>query len=97
VSEERDCGNTCAIDIAGEVDGSVGDIYEIIEGRKEGRKEGRQHPMRENDGSIYLTRRVGKSDKNTKSSRQQNIPSLVRREMRMDEWLAAAAAARPDR
>ncbi|CAM6022264.1 unnamed protein product [Sphagnum balticum] len=39
-----------------------------------------------------------KSDKNTKSSRQQNIPSLVRREMRMDQWLAAAAAAaaRPD-
>ncbi len=93
MSEERDCGNTCAIDIAGEVDGSVGDIYEIIEGRKAGR----QHPMRENDGSIYLTRRVGKSDKNTKSSRQQNIPSLVRREMRMDQWLAAAAAARPDR
>ncbi len=38
VSEERDCGNTCAIDIAGEVDGSVGDIYEIIEGRQAGRQ-----------------------------------------------------------
>jgi hypothetical protein len=54
VSEERDFGiHTCAIDIAGEVDESVGDIYEIIECRqgRAGRQAGR-HPMRENDGSI---------------------------------------------
>jgi hypothetical protein len=76
VSEERDCGNTCAIDIAGEVDGSVGDIYEIIEGRKEGRKEERQHPMRENDGSIYLTRRVGKVTKTQNLADSKIFPPL---------------------
>jgi hypothetical protein len=54
VSEERDCGNTCAIDIAGEVDESVGDIYEIIEGRKEGRQAGRQAAPYEGERREHL-------------------------------------------
>jgi hypothetical protein len=60
-----------------------------------GRQAGRQAPYEGERREHLADKESCKSDKNTKSSRQQNIPSRVRREMRMDQWLAAAAA-RPD-
>ncbi len=44
-------------------------------GRQAGRQAGR-HPMRENDGSIYLTRRVGKVTKTQNLADNKIFPPL---------------------
>lgn len=63
---------------------------------KEGRKAGR-HPMRENDGSIYLTRRVGKVTKTQNLADSKIFPRLSDAKCAWISGLAAAAAVRPDR
>ncbi len=60
-------------------------------------KAGKQAPYEEERREHLPDKESWKRDKNTKSSRQQNIPSFVRREMRMDQWLAAAAAGPDER